>query len=165
MSFLPTPDPDNEQEVWLAVTLIGNFARSGTEWVFIGALLLLIIYLVGRLVISTARYVIATYSERLKETGDHVRIFRWALYGALALALIGVLVLFSGQPDATLEGMSILASTFCIFSLFTVIYDWWLARTAKQNDPTLLGDVTVSDILKMKQTIKAARQNETQAKV
>jgi hypothetical protein len=159
VAILPTPDPDNKQEMWLALTLIGNFARAGTEWVFVGALLILIAYIIGRFVYKTSLYLIEVYNERLREQGAHVQTFRWALSIAAFFGLIGVAVVFSGQPGSFLDGIAILANTFCLFSLFTVAYDWWLARKVKQATP-VLGKVTVTDVLKMKQTVTAARQRE-----
>ncbi len=163
MGLLPTPDPDNKQEMWLAFTLIGSFARSGNEWVFLGAVLLLILYLIGRFVYSTSRYLFAVYSERLKETGTHVRGFRWALGIAAVLGTIGLLVMFSGERGAFYNGLSILANTFCLLSLFTVIYDWWLSRKARTAQPQI-GRITATDILRMKQTIKTARQPDERTK-
>ncbi len=164
MDITLKPDVDNRYEMWLAFTLIGNFARAGNEWVFVGALLILILYIIGWVLLKTSLYLFETYNERLRETGTHVRPFRYAVYGVAIACVVSVPLIFSGNPDMLLSGLSVLATAFGVMSVFTVAYDWWLAYNT-QHDTQPSGVLTVTDMLRMKQTITTARQQTEQTKV
>jgi hypothetical protein len=149
---LPVPDTDSKQEMWMAATIVSNLARSGSEWIFLGAVILLILFLLSLFIYRTSSYLFAVYWQRLRETGPHVKVFRWALAIALLSGVVGLAVMFGGEQEYSLEGLAIIANTFLALSLFTAIYDWWVSRPEVKQLPSLKG-LTAEEVIKMHKTV------------
>ena len=149
--FLP-PDTDSRTEMWMVIQMAAAISRAN-EWVFLGVLLLLLCYAIGRLFWAILKYLYALYKQRLTEAALHAHHFRIALGSALVVALIGALL---ARSDAYHElGILLLSIDFCLFSLFSVGYDWYL-RWREPPQALLPEETTYDDIIAWQHQVNEA---------
>jgi hypothetical protein len=158
--MLMPPNPDNKAEIWMAVTLIGGFFRSGNEWVFLFALLVLICYIVGLFLYRATTYAVAVYAQRVRVTGEHRNIFIAALIAAL---IVGVLVVVFWQNEST-RPLALLVGCcgFAVFAVFTTSFDWYVDTQAADAAP-MLEDVKVNELIMYQNMVNAAHDAQQKA--
>jgi hypothetical protein len=157
VSSLPVPNLDNNQWIYLTATLIGSVSRATNIYTFVLTVWVIGLFLLALFVFKTSVYVFGVYSQRLREQGSHVWVFLGALGIAIILMAFGLHMVFSGDYNTNEQGRILVANTFCFFSLFVAVYDWWLDRPMAKTLPSLKG-VSVTDVLKTKQRLRAAKE-------
>jgi hypothetical protein len=146
------PDPDNRAEMWMVVNLVGGLSRAN-EWVFLGVLLLLVAYAVGRLALAIGTYLFHLYRERAFTPSPFTRYFRIALGIGLAVLLIGIIL--TRTEDTHAYGILVLCWGFGLFGITSVILDWLSSRAEQQETPLLAG-VTLEDVVAWQEDINQA---------
>lgn len=153
---LPIPNTDSQQEMWIAATILSNVVRTSSEWIFLGGLILVLLYVIGLVLYKTCLYIFEVYTERLREHSSHKRVFLWALCIALIVGTVGIGLMFWDERQHFGIGFIILANTFCLFSLFTAGYDWWVSRPQAKSSPSLKG-LTAEEVIRMHKTVATAK--------
>jgi hypothetical protein len=150
---MPAPNPDNAIWMGLAASLVTGGARSGNIYIFVIMVYITYMLICAVILWKIVSYLWSIYSQRLFETGAHVRTFAWALGIAAVFGLLGVAMFFSQDYNVRSAGEAVLCLTFGAFAVFTAFYDWWVSRPAYKQLPSLRG-VTAEEVLKMNKTVK-----------
>ena len=153
MWFLP--DPDDHTEMRLVVGIATAFGHSGNEWIFLGLLVLLVVYITARITIAITVYLFTLYSERAFGSSPYVRIFRIVLAVAAVVLIIGV-VLIRQETTAPI-GVTVLSYGFGVFGVVSAALDWYFSRRERTAAPALT-NVNLQNIAQWNVMTQKAKQ-------
>jgi hypothetical protein len=147
------PDPDNRAEMWMVIQFVGGMARAN-GWVFLGILLLLFYYAVARIAYAVLMYLFHLYQERAFTPSPYRRWFRIALGSGIVVLIVGLFMAMQ-EGYTHYEGIIILCCGFGVFSVVSLILDWYFGR-AEQAETPELESVTLDDVVAWQSQVNEA---------